>query len=141
MSMFIRSQRFPISTGSLVSIGRAGLIARGWSATGLTVQGERPEQATRRMVTVRDDGGAQLGRIQSRRQGVNVWADSAVDAENMSLDLISAYEASPNGNPITRCYGFSSPVKVPTDAPIVVGGKNLTNFYFAFIADVKASAA
>ena len=148
--MFIREQRFPISTGPLVAIAKAGLLAKGWSATGMTIRPERPagttaDPLTRRMVSIRDDSGPVVGRIQSRRQGVNVWADSAVDAENICLDLMSIFEACPDGNPITATRGFSGPYKVPADNPLTVivstVPKPLTNFYFAFIADVKASAA
>lgn len=140
--MWVREQRFPIVTGPLVSVGRAGLIVRGWSP--VTVRARKPvgttaDPLTRRMVTIRDDGGSSSGRTQARRLGVNVWADDPVDAENMALDLVSIFQAAPNGVVVAATSEFVGPYEVPEDVPLVVGGKNLTHFYFSFRAVVKAA--
>lgn len=91
------------------------------------------------MVTVRDDGGPTLGRIQSRRHGVNVWADNPVDAEKIALEIIHIAESIiPNGVVISGTSGFVGPYEVEDDVPFVVDKKNLTHFFVSFIADVKA---
>ena len=142
---WIRSQEFPIVTGPLVSIARAGLIARSWS-DGLTVRTKKPagtvaDPLTRRMVAVRNDGGPTEGRTALLRVGVNVWADDPIEAERIALDLVSIFQACPNGVVVTATSGFSLPYEVPVDVPITAGNKNLTNFYFSFRCGVKASAA
>lgn len=137
--MFIRDQRFPISTGVIVAAFQAGLAAY---SSGLTVAGKVPATPTRRMVTVRDDGGNTSGRVQSRRQGVNVWADSAVDAATIAFECIHVAELSlPTGQIIAATSGFVGPYEVDDDVPYVVGGKSLAHYFFSFVADVKASNA
>lgn len=139
--MFRRDQRFPISTGVIVAALDTGLVAASWG-TGLTVGAKVPKTKTARMVTVRDDSGAVSGRVQSRRQGINVWADSSVDAEKIALEVIHIAEMSlPTGATIAATSGFIGPYEVDDDVPYVVGGKTLTHFFVSFIADVKASNA
>jgi len=142
--MFIRDQEFPPSTGTLVTAGIAGLLAKGWSSTGLTVRGKKPagttaDPLTRRMVAIRDDSGPIVGRVSRRRQGVRVWADSSVDAENICHDLMAVFGAMADGNPIARTHSFTGPFDVTDDVPLIVASKPLTEFYFTFIADVKGS--
>lgn len=136
--MFRRDQRFPISTGPITIALRTALSATAYSA-GLSVGAKLPQTLTRRMVTVRDDGGSTAGRIQSRRQGVNVWADNPVDAEKIALEIIHIAESViPDGSVVSGTSGFVGPYEVDDDVPFVVGGKNLTHFFVSFIADVKA---
>lgn len=143
--MFIRDQRFPISDGVIVTTLRAALVAK-WTATGLTVGTKLPTTTkTRRMVTVRDDSGTAVGRVQPRRQGINVWADDPVDALNIALDVIHIAESALPGVKlagqvvIAGTSGFVGPQEVDDDVPYVVGNKNLTHYFVSFIADVKAS--
>jgi hypothetical protein len=143
--MFIRSQRFPISDGEIVGVLRAGLAGT-WGAAGtLTVQTKLPATKTRRMVTVRDDSGLAVGRTQARRQGVNVWADTAVDALNLALDAMHICQADlPDGDIISAADRFTGPYEIEDDVPYVVQvsgvSKSLSHFYFTFIATVKAAA-
>lgn len=137
--MFIREQRFPISDGAIVTALRAGL-ADTWS-TGLTVGTETPKTATRRMVTVRDDSGLAVGRVQARRQGINVWAESDVAAQNLALDAVHICQSDlPTGPVIAATSQFAGPFKIDDEVPYVVGGDNLAHYYFTFVADVKAAA-
>lgn len=141
MGAFIPDQRLPISDGFIVNSLRGGLISAGWSS-GLFGGTELPATKTRRMFTVRDDSGPLVGRVQARRQGINVWADSSVDALNMALDAMRICQRDlPNGEIVVSTSGFSGPFKIPVETPVVVGNKNLTNYYFTFVAGVKASAS
>jgi hypothetical protein len=134
--------RFPITDGVIVSALRVGLTAK-WGATGLTVQPKLPAATlrTRRMVTVRNDSGPQDGASSRRRYGVNVWADSSADAENIALDAMAILRLIPGGKPITATDGFSGPFEVDDDPQMTVATKNLTHFYFVFTASVKASSS
>lgn len=136
----LRSQRFPISDGIIVASLKAGLTTI-WGATGLTVQQKLPATKTRRMVTLRDDSGTAVGRTQPRRQGVNVWADSAADAINVALDAIHICQTTlPTGTVISATDQFAGPYEIDDDPQYTVGGKNLTHYYFTFVATVKAAA-
>ncbi len=139
--MWVRSQRFPISDGLIVAALRSGL-AETWGTVGTEV----PPTKTRRMVTVRDDSGLAVGRTQPRRQGINVWADSSVDALNLALDAMRICESAlPVGDVIVSANQFTGPYKIDEDVPytVVVStvSKVLTHYYFTFIATVKAAAA
>lgn len=134
--MFIASVRFPGTDGVLVSALRAGLVARSWA--GVTVSQKLPATKTARMVTVRNDGGLQDRSTQNRAYGINVWADSSVDAENIALDCMADLRVLPTGSPFAATGEFSGPYEVPEDVPFVVGGKNLAHYYFSFVATVRA---
>lgn len=136
--MFRAAIRFPITDGAIVSVLRAGLVAR-WGSSGLVVQGKLPDAKVRRMVTVRNDSGPQEERISRRRYGVNVWADDPVDAENMALDVLAILQTMATGFPIVSADSFSGPFEVSDDPQMTVANKNLTHFYCAFRASVKAS--
>lgn len=138
--MFIRSQRFPISGGLILDVVRSELSGI-WGANGLTVTRKRPEAMTRRVVTVRDDSGTTVGRVQPRRQGVNVWADDPVDAIQIALDVLSIAEKDlPNGTLISGTHDFVGPYEIDDDTTIEVDGKILTHYFVSFVADVKAVA-
>ncbi len=144
--MWIRSQRFPISDGLIVAALRSGLAGT-WGAAGtLTVGTTVPATKTRRMVTVRDDSGLAIGRVQPRRQGINVWADSSVDALNLALDAMKICESAlPTGVVIVAANQFTGPYLIEEDVPytVPVSGvtKSLVHYYFTFILSVKAAAA
>jgi hypothetical protein len=144
--MLVRSQRFPISDGEIVSALETGLAAS-WGAAGtLTVRTKLPETKTRRMVTVRDDSGLAVGRTQPRRQGVNVWADTSVDALNLALDAMHICETVlPDGYIIAAADRFTGPYEIQDDVPYVVQvsgvSTSLIHYYFTFVATVKAAAA
>lgn len=134
--MWRRDQRFPIVSGTILEKLRAGLATY---SDDLSTGTKVPEIKTRRMVTVRDDGGTAAGRIQPRRQGVNVWADDPVEAETIALEVIHIAETDlPDGQIIARTSGFIGPLMVDDDAPYIVEGNTLTQYFVSFIADVKA---
>jgi len=123
---------FPSTTGVLCSVLRAGLTASAVAhAIGVTVQPKLPATKTARMVTVRDDSGPDDGSQTRRRYGFNVWADTPVDAENLALLCMAILRDCADGQPITVTDSFSGPFDVPTETPHNVGGKNLTNYFFA----------
>lgn len=132
---FIRDIRFPITDGLIVTALRAGLTTE-WAAT---VQPKLPDTKVRRMVTVRNDSGPQDGRSSRQRFGVNLWADSAVDALNMALDAMSLCRLLADGTPITATDSFAGPFEIEDDPAYVVGNKNLTHYYFTFRASSKGS--
>lgn len=136
---FIADIRFPISDGVIVTALRDGLTAKGWGA-GLSGGTKLPSTVTARMFTVRDDSGPQSGRVSARRQGVNLWADTAVDALNMALDGMSICRLLADGSPIVSVGNFTGPYEIPDDPEYVVSSKSLTHYYFTFVAAVKGSA-
>lgn len=129
--------RFPISDGIVVAGLRA--ILSGWSP--ISVTGKLPATKVRRMVTVRNDSGPQDGVQSRRRYGVNVWADSPVEAENIALDAMAGLRILPDGAPITRTSNFTGPFEIDDEVPMSVGGKTLTHFYFTLQVSVRGSAA
>lgn len=136
----IYAMRFPITDGLVVAGLKAGLTA--WSP--VTVRGKLPagnaaDPFTRRMVTVRNDSGPQESVLSRRRYGINVWADSSTDAENIAHDAMAVLRQLPTGQPITTTDQFSGPYEIPEDVPLVVGSKNLTHYYFAFRLSVRAT--
>lgn len=134
--MLIYDVRFPISDGLIVAALRTALTPD-W--VGLAVSPKLPDTKARRMVTVRNDSGPSLGRVSRRRYGVNVWADSSVDAENLALDAMSVCGRLADGLLVCSVDSFTGPFEVDDDPQMTVGAKNLTHFYFAFRASVKGN--
>jgi len=133
--MFRFRVRFPISDGEVVVHLRSALTS--WS--GLSVRGKLPTTMPKRMITVRNDSGPQELSRASRRYGINVWADSSVDAENMALDAMEALTGLPNGSPFLSVGSFTGPFEVNDDPAYTFGTKSMTHFYFAFQGTVKGS--
>lgn len=136
----MRGLIFPSTTGKMCAVLRAGLVAAAVPySSGVTVQPELPAPLTRRMVTVRDDSGPDDGVQSRRRHGFNVWADSPVDAENLALLCMAILRNAADGKPITLVDQLSGPYRVPTDTAYVVGGKELTNYFFTARVSVRGS--
>lgn len=149
MNMFVAPQRMQISDGLIVQTMLDWLIEE-WE-DGLTVSRTLPSTKTRRMVTLRDDSGTIVNRVQGKAQGVNVWADSVVDAMNLALDAMAICQAELPGSRvgngpvvIAATREFSGPFEVEDDVPYIVEvageQKSLTHMYFTFTADTKAVA-
>jgi hypothetical protein len=137
--MLIRDQEFPISDGPIVAAIRAAFVAKGWG-TGLSSGTVLPATKTRRMFTVRDDGGTAVGRTQARRQGVNLWSDDPVEVKLMGLEALRVAQfVLPTGSVIAATSGFFGPVPIDDDVPYVVATKPLHHVFVSFVADVKAS--
>jgi hypothetical protein len=126
--------RFPITDG--VVVGKLNSILTAWSPV---VQTKLPATKTVRMVTVRNDSGPEEGTQSRRRYGINVWADSPVDAENMCLDAMAGLRVAADGLPVTMYDQFTGPYEVEDATPLVVAGKNLAHYFFAFRLSVKGS--
>jgi hypothetical protein len=133
--MFIFRVRFPISDGTVVAALKMALTA--W--TGLTVQPKLPATMTKRVVTVRNDGGPQELSRASRRYGVNVWADTSVDAENLALDAMEGLTTLADGSTFLSVGSFTGPFEIPDSPAYTFGGASMTHFYFAFQGTVKGS--
>lgn len=123
---------FPITDGLVVATLADGFATAPTPFPGVTTQRLLPAAKTRRMVTVRNDSGPEEATQSRRRYGVNVWADSSVDAENIALTGMAAVRKMPNGQPVTLVDQLTGPFEIEDDPPYVVGGLNLTHFYFTF---------
>ena len=133
--MFRFRVRFPITDGVVVSALKGGLTS--WS--GLTVQAKLPATMTKRVVTVRNDSGPNELSRASRRYGINVWADSSVDAENLALDAMAALTELADFAPFASVGSFTGPFEINDDVPYTFGNKSMTHFYFAFQGTVTGS--
>jgi hypothetical protein len=135
------SALFPVTDGILVSGLRAGLAAAALSySSGVYVARKLPDARTARMVTVRNDSGPEDATQSRRRYGFNVWADDSVDAEKLALLAMAVLRKLPDGQPITAVDSLSGPFEIEDDPQQVVGGKNLTHFYFTARVSVRGSS-
>lgn len=136
--MQVYDVEFPVTDGVIAATMRDGFAgsARAY-ASGVTVQKELPATKTRRMVTVRNDGGPSVDVRSRRRYGVNVFADSSVDAERLANYGMFLLRRVPG----IATSEFSGPYEIDDDPPYSVGGKNLTHFYFTFTALVRGQNA
>lgn len=128
---------FPSTMGLVVAGFKSALAASSRPYTSsVKVQPKLPDadKRTQRMVTVRDDSGPDDQTQSRRRQGVNVWAESPVYAENLALFLMAAARSFPNGKPITLVDQMSGPYEVTDDATdlLTVGTKTLSHYFFSF---------
>jgi len=130
---------FPSTVGRVVSVIRSTLTAA--YSDGLKVQGELPvaAQRTKRMVTVADNSGPDDVTQTRRRYGVNVWAETAVIAEQMALLAMAGLRACPDGKPITATDSFSGPSRVDDDPPMAVSNVNLSHYFFVFRLTARGS--
>lgn len=135
MGAFILDVEHPITDGTIVTWLRAALT--GWS--GLTVQRKLPPTHTRRMVTVRNDSGPIEGSIARRRYGINVWADTSEDAEQLALDAMSTLRLIPGTGAVVATDQFTGPFEIEDEPAFTVAGKILTHFYFAFRVSVRGT--
>lgn len=102
---------------------------------GLHVGPARPEPMSRRVITVRNDGGPR-DRSVDRAYGINVWAES----RDVAFDLAEVAQrrlrlAGRTTFAMTR--GFTDPVEVPDEIPDTaeVDGQTVTlaHVYFTFV--------
>ena len=124
----MRGVIFPSTVGKVCAVLRTALSTSLYAAE-LTVQPDLPATKTRRMVTVRDDSGPDDGVQTRRRYGLNFWADSAVDAENMALFCMAVMRSCADGKPITLVDQLSGPFRVDDDPVMTVGNKNLSHYF------------
>lgn len=80
---------------------------------GTTVPNPRPT----RMITVRHDGGARLdAALETAQLGINVYAMTETDVNDLTRLTRALLWAAPNGRPITRVDDISGPVAVPNES-------------------------
>lgn len=131
---------YPPTTGKLCAVLRTALTASPLAyASGVTVAPELPATKTARMVTIRDDSGPDDGVQTRRRQGVNVWASTAGDAENLALLCMAVFRKCADGAPITATDSFSGPFSIADDPKYVVGTKELTHFFFTMRVSARGT--
>lgn len=134
----MRGVIFPSTVGIVVAAFKTATASSIY--TPATIQPELPATKTVRMVTVRDDSGPDDGVQTRRRQGVNVWAEDAVTAENFALHLMAVARNLPNGAPVTATDQFTGPFKIDDETPIIVNAKPLEHYYFTFRLSARGSA-
>lgn len=127
---------FPIVSGAVINGLRDALNARTESYTSnVRVQAKLPRESSRvkRMVTVRDDGGPQVGPVQQHGFGFNVWAEDSVISEKLARMCMAVLPSLADGSPIVRVGSLSGPFEVVDEATdlVVVGGDTLRHFYFS----------
>lgn len=80
---------------------------------GTTVPNPRPS----RIITVRHDGGARLdAALETAQLGINVYAMTETDANDLARLTRALLWAAPNGKPLTRVDDVSGPVAVPNES-------------------------
>lgn len=136
--MFVYDVTFPHTDALILEAFETALTTD--YSDGLTVQPDRPATMTRRVVTLRNDGGPQ-GRQLDRGYGANLWADTLVDAMNMARVCASVARGLPGTYPFSRAFAFTDPVRIDDDPQFTaqVSGKtkSLEHVYFTFTVGVK----
>lgn len=82
-------------------------------------QGVDGQRVTKpRMVTVRHDGGPRLDVArEAARIGVNVWAETEQDCNDLARMVAALLWASPDGTPVVRVDLTSGPTMIPDGRP------------------------
>lgn len=76
-----------------------------------------PKPRRARMVIVRRDGGGRIDKVrEAPRLGVNVWAATEQDANNLGRMVAALLAASPDGDPVSRVTITGGPYAVEEDA-------------------------
>lgn len=141
----MRGVIFPSTVGLVCAVLRTGLGGvftdefTDEFGNPVTVQPDLPSKKTGYMVTVRDDSGPDDGVQTRRRHGVNVWADSAVGAENLALFCMALMRSCADGKPITLVDQLAGPFRVDDDPQLTVGKKNLSHYFFTCRVSARGS--
>lgn len=75
-----------------------------------------PNPRRTRMVTVRRDGGGRGRILEQPRLGINVWADTEKDANDLARLVASLLAASPDGDPVTSATITSGPYSIQDES-------------------------
>ena len=135
--MLIYEVKPAIADGVIRIALETGLIAADWGS-GLSVGRKLPAVHTRRMVTIRNDGGP-AGRQSQRRYGINVWADDSYECEQIAGECSLILRKLPGTGMVTATDNFVDPVEIDDDPPFTIGGKDLFHFYFPFRATLRGA--
>lgn len=131
--MLIPVVRFPIATGQLATHFRSELAS--WA--GLDIGPKRPEQMPRRFMAIRDDSGPESGVMKVNRFGVNIWADSDVDASNIARDAMAASKRLPGVWRFKSTSQHFGPIEIDDDPKVTFNGELMSHYYFSFAAAIK----
>lgn len=135
--MLRANYRFPIVSGDMLAEYRAGLAV--WA--NLDCLPKRPDVMPKRLLTLREDAGPESQGVAVWGYGVNVWADSELDAKNIALDAASISLTIPGlVGGVKAVRDLVGPSEVPDDPVFTFNGAPLAHFYFSFDAVVKATA-
>lgn len=86
-------------------------------AANVFVSNTTPSQRRDRMVIIRRDGGGRLDAVrEAPRLGINVWAKTEQDANNLGRMVAALLAASPDGNPVSRVRIMGGPYAVADDS-------------------------
>lgn len=108
---------FPDIEHVLTARIRTALEARNEEyAAGVRVSNKVPSPRPARLVTVRRDGGTATGLRDQPRVGINVWAESDADANDLTALVRAIIRGLPNGNPITAVASLGGPASVPDES-------------------------
>lgn len=82
-------------------------------AMNVYVSNTTPSARRDRMVIIRRDGGGRLDAVrEAPRLGINVWAKTEQDANNLGRMVAALLAASPDGNPVSRVTITGGPYAV-----------------------------
>lgn len=86
-------------------------------ATDVYVGTTVPNPRLPRMLTVRHDGGSRIdAALETAQLGINVYAMTETDVNDLARLTRALLWAAPNGKPITRVDDVSGPVAVPNES-------------------------
>ncbi len=131
--MLIPIVRFPIATGQLAAHFRTELAS--WAD--LQIAPKRPEVMPRRFISIRDDSGPETGGMKVNRFGVNIWADSDVDASNIARDVMASSKRLPGVWRFKSTSQHFGPIEIDDDPKVTFGDKLLSHYYCSFAAAIK----
>lgn len=76
-----------------------------------------PSPRRARMITIRRDGGASTdGLLEAAQIGVNVWADTEQDVNDLARLIRALLWAAPNGKPVCRVVDVSGSIAIADDS-------------------------
>ena len=82
------------------------------------VSNTTPNPRRDRMVIVRRDGGGRLDAVrEAPRLGINVWAKTEQDANNLGRLVAALLAASPDGDPVSKVTITGGPYAIPEQSP------------------------
>lgn len=110
--------RFPDTELVLCQLLRDALAARTEPyAAEVYVGNTVPNPRRERMVTVRRDGGPRVeGLLEAAQVGVNVWASTEQEVNDLARLVRALLWASPTGKPVCRVNDISGPVAIPDES-------------------------
>lgn len=86
-------------------------------ATGVYISNKVPNPRRDRMVIVRRDGGPRLDAVrEAPRLGINVWAKTDQDANDLARLTAALLWASPDGDPVSKVTITGGPYAVPDES-------------------------